>query len=100
MHFDISTLETATVVFIGTLAFSLAIVVFILTAAFITLIVVGAGLLVWEVLSAAVIRLVHGINHSWDRLARHASAVELPGDFQERPPLIPARALPMSGDAG
>ena len=66
MEFDLSAVETATLVFIGTLVFALALVLFVTVA-------------------ATLLGLVHGINHLWDRLVHHASAVELPGDFQGQP---------------
>ncbi|XAS67249.1 hypothetical protein V3C33_17685 [Micrococcaceae bacterium Sec5.7] len=85
MQFDLNAVETATMVFIGTLVFALVIVLFILTAAFLALILVGVGRLAWAILAGTLLGMVHGINHGWDRLVHHASTVELPGDFQGQP---------------
>jgi hypothetical protein len=83
MQFDISALETATMVFIGTLMFAFVIVLFIAAAAFVALVLVGVGRLAWLVIATALIGLVHGINHLWARAVHHASQVELPGEFQD-----------------
>lgn len=85
MQFDPSAVETATMVFIGTLAFALILVAFVLTAAFLALIMVGVGKLAWFLLSNGLLGLVHGVNHAWDRLVHHASTVEVAGDFQGQP---------------
>jgi hypothetical protein len=85
MQFDLSAVDTATMVFIGTLVFALVLVVFVLTAGFIALVLVGVGKLAWFLASSALLAAVHGINHGWDRLVHHASTVELPGDFQGQP---------------
>ena len=85
MEFDLSAVETATLVFIGTLVFALALVLFVTVAAMAALVLVGIGRLAWLVVAGTLLGLVHGINHLWDRLVHHASAVELPGDFQGQP---------------
>ena len=85
MQFDLSAVETATMVFVGTLVFGLLLVAFILTAGFLALVLVGVGKLAWFLLSTSLLAVVHGINHGWDRLVHHASTVEVPGDFQGQP---------------
>ncbi|WP_131683356.1 hypothetical protein [Pseudarthrobacter sp. YALA5] len=85
MQFDLSAVETATMVFVGTLVFGLLLVAFILTAGFLALVMVGVGKLAWFLLSTSLLAVVHGINHGWDRLVHHASTVEVPGDFQGQP---------------
>lgn len=85
MQFDLSSVETATMVFIGTLVFALILVAFVLSAGFVALVLVGVGKLAWFLASNALLGLVHGINHGWDRLVHHASTVEVPGDFQGQP---------------
>ena len=82
MEFDLSAVETGTMVVIGTLVFGLVIGLFMMMSAFAAMVLVGVGRLVWYLLAGAVVGLVHGINHGWDRLVHHASAVELPGEFQ------------------
>jgi hypothetical protein len=82
MQFDLSTVETATMVFFGTLVVALVIALFMITAAFAALVLVGVGRLAWVVSASTVLGLVHGINHLWGRLAHHASTVELSGNFQ------------------
>jgi hypothetical protein len=85
MQFDLSAVETATMVFVGTLVFGLLLVAFILTAGFLALVLVGVGKLAWFLVSTSLLAVVHGINHGWDRLVHHASTVEVPGDFQGQP---------------
>jgi len=85
MQFDLSAVETATLVFIGTLLFALVLVLFVAAAAFAALVLVGVGRLAWLVIAAALLRTVHGINHAWDSLVHHASAVEFPTEFQGQP---------------
>jgi hypothetical protein len=60
----------------------LVIALFMVTAAFAALVLVGAGRLAWVITAGTVLGLGHGINHLWGRVVRHASTVELPGDFQ------------------
>ena len=81
MQFDLSAVETATMVFVGTLVFALVITVFIMTAAFAALVLVGVGRLAWFIAASILLGLVSGLNHAWDRLVHHASTVELPGAF-------------------
>ncbi len=85
MQFDLSAVETGTMVFTGTLAFALVLVAFVLTAGFLALVLVGVGKLAWFLASSMLLTLVHGINHGWERLVHHASTVEIPGDFQGQP---------------
>ena len=85
MQFDLSAVETATMVFVGTLVFGLLLVGFILTAGFLALVLVGVGKLAWFLASNTLLAVVHGINHGWDRLVHHASTVEVSGDFQGQP---------------
>ncbi|MDQ0636335.1 hypothetical protein QFZ40_004244 [Arthrobacter pascens] len=85
MQFDLSSVETATMVFVGTLAVALLLLVFVMTAGFVALLLVGVGKLAWFLVSSTLLAVVHGINHGWDRLLHHASAVEIPGDFAGQP---------------
>jgi hypothetical protein len=82
MQFDLSAVETATLVFIGTLVFGAILAAFVLTAGLVALVVLGAGKLTWVVVSNSLLAVVHGINSGWDRLVHRASAVDLSGDFQ------------------
>jgi len=84
MEFDLSAVETATMVFIGTLVFALVLTAFVLTAGFLALLLVGVGKLAWVIISNTLLAVVHGINHGWDRLLHHASTGS-PGDFQGQP---------------
>lgn len=81
MQFDLSAVETGTMVFVGTLVFAFVIALFIMAAAFAALVLVGAARLSWFVAVSVLLGLVHGINAGWDRLLHHASTVELPGEF-------------------
>jgi hypothetical protein len=85
MQFDLSAVETATMVFIGTLVFGLVIVAFMAAAGFVAMVLVGVGRLAWYIVAGTLLGLVHGINHLWDRLVHHASTVELPGEFPGQP---------------
>jgi hypothetical protein len=85
MQFDLSAVETATLVFIGTMVFALVLVLFVMAAAFAALVLVGVGRLAWLVVAGTLLGTVHGLNNLWDRLVHHASTVELPGDFQGQP---------------
>ncbi len=82
MQFDLSAVETGTMVVFGTLVFAVLIGLFMMVSAFVAMFLVGVGRLAWYLLAGAVVSLVHGINHGWDRLVHHASTVELPGEFQ------------------
>jgi hypothetical protein len=81
MQFDLSAVETATMVFIGTLVFALVITLFMLTAALAALVLTGVGRLVWLISASLLLGLVRGLNYTWDRLVHHASTVELPGEL-------------------
>ena len=81
MQFDLSAVETGTIVFIGTLVIALIITLFMMMASFAALVLVGVGRLAWIIAASVLLGLVHGINHAWDRLVHHASSVELPADF-------------------
>ena len=77
MQFDLSAVETGTLVFMGTLVFALVITLFMMTASFAALVLVGVGRLAWIIApTGSITRL--GMP---DRLVHHASTVELPGDF-------------------
>ncbi|WP_427128727.1 hypothetical protein [Pseudarthrobacter sp. S9] len=82
MQFDLSAVETGTMVFMGTLVFALVITLFMMTAAFAAMVLVGVGRLAWLIVAGTLLGLVRGINHAWDKLVHHASTVDLPGDFQ------------------
>lgn len=81
MQFDLSAVETATMVFLGTLVFALILTFFITTAAFVALALLGVCRLAWFMAASLLLGAVHGINHAWGRLVHHAGAVELPGGF-------------------
>ncbi|TLM84027.1 hypothetical protein FDW83_08635 [Pseudarthrobacter sp. NamE2] len=85
MQFDISSLETGTLVFIGTLVFAFILAAFVLAAGLIALVLAGAGKLTWMVVANTLLAVVHGINSAWDRLVHHASTVDVSGDFQPQP---------------
>ena len=53
MQFDLSAVETATLVFIGTLVFALVITLFMMTASFAALVLVGVGRLAWIIAAAS-----------------------------------------------
>ncbi|MCI9869899.1 hypothetical protein [Arthrobacter humicola] len=82
MQFDLSAVETGTMVVIGTLVFAVMIGAFMMVSAFAAMVLVGVGRLAWYLVAGALVGLVQGINHSWDRLVHHASTVEMPADFQ------------------
>jgi hypothetical protein len=82
MQFDLSSVETATLVFIGTLVFGLVLTAFVLAAGLVALVLLGAGKLSWTVVSRTLLAVVHGINTGWDRLVHHAAALDTGGDFQ------------------
>ena len=77
MQFDLSAVETATLVFMGSLVFAAVITLFMMTASFAALLLVGAGRLAWVIAASVLLGLVHGINHLWDQLVHHASRVEV-----------------------
>jgi hypothetical protein len=81
MQFDLSAVETGTMVFIGTLVFALLITLFMMTAAFTALVLVGIGRLAWLLAAYLLLGLVQGLNHGWDRLVHHASTVEMPAEI-------------------
>jgi hypothetical protein len=85
MQVDLSAVDTATMVFMGTLMLALVLVAYVLAAGFLALVLVGVGRLAWFLVSTTLLMVVHGINHAWDRLIHHASSVEIPGDFQGQP---------------
>ena len=82
MQFDLSAVETGTLVFLGTLVFAIVIAFLVAVAAFAALVLAGVGRLAWLVAAGTVPALVNGINLGWDRLVRHAANVELGGDFR------------------
>ncbi len=77
MQFDLSAVETGTLVFFGTLVFAAVIAFLMAVAAFAALVLAGVGRLAWLVAAGTVPALVNGINLGWDRLVRHASSVDL-----------------------
>lgn len=81
MQFDLSAVETGTMVFAGTLVFALLLALFILMSAFVALALLGVGRLAWFVATSVLSGLVHGINDVWYRLVRGAAGVALPGEF-------------------
>jgi hypothetical protein len=81
MQFDLSAVETATMVFVGTLVIAAGITLFMLTAALAALALTGVGRLVWFISATLLLGLVRGLNSMWDRLVHHASSVELPGEL-------------------
>ncbi|MDJ0321104.1 hypothetical protein [Pseudarthrobacter sp. PS3-L1] len=86
MLVDFAALDTATLVFIGTLVFAVALAAFVISAGLAALTAVGVGKLAWFLLSAGLSFVVNAINRGWDRLVRHASTVELPSDFVPQQP--------------
>ncbi|MBT2249544.1 hypothetical protein JHV56_12605 [Arthrobacter sp. BHU FT2] len=82
MQFDLSALETSTLVFIGTLIFGALLAAFVLTAGFVALLLLGTGKLAWTAAAHTLLAVVHGINAGWDRLVHQASAAEAAADFQ------------------
>lgn len=85
MQFDISSVETATMVFVGTLVFALVIVAFIAAAAFAALVLLGVGRLAWFIVAGTLLAVVHGINHAWDRILHHTTTSDLPADLSGQP---------------
>lgn len=82
MQFDLSSLETATLVFMGTLVFGVILAAFVLAAGLVALVLLGAGKLSWTVVSTTLLAVVHGINAGWDKLVHHAASAEAAGEFQ------------------
>lgn len=82
MQLDLSTLETGTLVFIGTLVFALILAAFVLAAGLAALVLLGVGKLAWVVVVNSLLAVVHGINAGWDRLVHHASTVDVAGELQ------------------
>lgn len=72
MQFDLSALETATLVFIGTLVFGAILAAFVLTAALAAMLLLGAGKIAWTVVSGTLLALVHGLNAGWEIVVRAA----------------------------
>ncbi len=81
MQFDLSAVETGTLVFLGTLVFGVVIAVLMAAASFAALLLAGAGRLAWLLVAEMLPALVHGINSGWDRMVRHAANVDLTGDL-------------------
>lgn len=82
MQLDLTALETATYVFLGTLFFALVLGLFLVAAALAAMILIGTLSGAWYLLKTVVTGTVHGINAGWDRLVHHVGHVELPGEFQ------------------
>ncbi|WP_432398212.1 hypothetical protein ACRQ5B_06830 [Pseudarthrobacter sp. L19] len=79
--FDLTTVETGTLVFGGTLLFAALLALFIMTAATVALALLGVGKLAWFLVVRTLVGVVSGINTAWEHLVHHAGQVELPGDF-------------------
>ncbi len=82
MPFDLTAVDNATLVFVGTLVFGFILAAFVLASGLVALILLGAGKLTWTVVSRTLLAVVYGINAGWDRLVRHASSADVAGDFQ------------------
>lgn len=72
MQFDLSALETGTLVFIGTLGFAAVLAAFVLAAALVAMLLLGVGKLAWAVVAGTLLALVHGINAGWEMVVRAA----------------------------
>lgn len=81
MQFDVTAIEPATLVFLGTMLIAFVLAAFVAVAAFVALVLVGMGKLIWNIVVGALLAVVHGINHLWDRVVHHSSRVELPSDL-------------------
>ena len=90
MQFDLTTLDSSSYVFAGTLIFGLVLAAFITLAAIAALALLGAGSLAWYTVKNVLGGLVHGINFAWDQLVHQAGKVELPVEF-------PAQTAPSTG---
>jgi hypothetical protein len=90
MQFDLTTFDTSTYVFGGTLVLGLVLAAFIVVAAMATLALVGAASLAWFTVKNVLGGLVHGINFAWDQLVHQAGKVELPVEF-------PSQTSPSTG---
>ncbi|MEZ2391435.1 hypothetical protein AB6813_18175 [bacterium RCC_150] len=90
MQFDLTTMDTSTYVFVGTLVFGLVLATFIAVAAMAALALVGVASMAWHIVKNVVGGLVHGINFAWDQLVHQAGKVELPVEF-------PSQAAPSTG---
>ncbi|TLM84334.1 hypothetical protein [Pseudarthrobacter sp. NamE5] len=82
MQFDLSSLETATLVFIGTLVFGVILAAFVLAAGLVALVLLGAGKLSWTLVSTTLLAVVHGLNAGWAKLVHRASSADVAGEFQ------------------
>lgn len=87
MPFDLSSVDNATLVFVGTLVFGFILAVFVLVSGLVALVLLGAGKLSWTLVSMSLLAVVHGINTGWDRLIHHTSTVDIPADFAGQPSL-------------
>lgn len=85
MQFDVTALESATLVFFGTMLIALTLAAFVLAVAFVALVLLGIGAGIWNIMLFAVKALVHGINHAWNRLVHHTSNVDLSASLQGQP---------------
>jgi hypothetical protein len=85
MQFDLSSVDNATLVFVGTLVFGVILAAFVLAAGLVALVLLGVGKLGWTVVSTILLAVVYGINAGWDRLVHHAAAADVAGDFQAQP---------------
>lgn len=82
MPFDLTAVDNATLVFIGTLVFGFILATFVLISGLLALVLLGAGKLSWTLVSKTLLAVVHGINAGWDKLVHHAATVDVAGDFQ------------------
>lgn len=85
MSFDLSTVETATLVFIGTLVFAALLAAFVLLAGLTALALLGTGKAAWFLVSTVLLAAVHGINTGWDSLVHHTREGVVVGDIQAQP---------------
>lgn len=70
MQFNLSALETGTLVFMGTLVFAVVLAAFVLTAALAAMLLFGVGKLAWTVVAGTLLALVHGLNAGWEIAVR------------------------------
>jgi hypothetical protein len=85
MQFDLSVLETGTLVFIGTLILAGVLAAFVVAAGLVALVVLGTGKLAWKVAAASLVAVVRSINAGWDRLVHSAAQVDAGPDLQTHP---------------
>jgi hypothetical protein len=89
MQFDLSAVETGTLVFIGTLMVALALVLFVAVAAFAALVLVGMGRLAWLAVAAALLRTVTGSTMRGTAWCTTPPQSSFPRSFRGSRPLAP-----------